>query len=176
MRSHRYDDGGSKHLWNVGKLLPDYTRSNPEDSHIQCLYIVKYNLRRGPFKDWKVGFVEKLPNDKVSAKSKINQIVHRIRGAVSISFPKQFEHPSIVTIIIALMKAVIIVKGVSSCFCHPVGLLIVLEMVCSNIQNHKKYHTNCEQLYGLIRIDKFYFNREILILHHVFARNSNLYG
>jgi hypothetical protein len=23
----------SKHLWNVGKLLPDYTAQHPEDSH-----------------------------------------------------------------------------------------------------------------------------------------------
>jgi hypothetical protein len=26
---HRPDDGGSKHLWNVGKLLPDYTAQHP---------------------------------------------------------------------------------------------------------------------------------------------------
>jgi hypothetical protein len=26
---HRPDDGGSKHLWNVGKLLPDYTEQHP---------------------------------------------------------------------------------------------------------------------------------------------------
>jgi hypothetical protein len=25
LRHHRPDDGGSKHLWNVGKVLPDYT-------------------------------------------------------------------------------------------------------------------------------------------------------
>jgi hypothetical protein len=27
--SHRPDDGGSKHLRNVGKLLPDYTAQQP---------------------------------------------------------------------------------------------------------------------------------------------------
>jgi hypothetical protein len=27
--THRPDDGGSKHLWNVGKLLPDYTAQHP---------------------------------------------------------------------------------------------------------------------------------------------------
>jgi hypothetical protein len=26
---HRPDDGGSKDLWNVGKLLPDYTALQP---------------------------------------------------------------------------------------------------------------------------------------------------
>jgi hypothetical protein len=26
---HRPDDGGSKHLWNVDKLLPDYTVQQP---------------------------------------------------------------------------------------------------------------------------------------------------
>jgi hypothetical protein len=31
----RPDDGGSKHLWNVGKLLPDYTaRNNLKDSYL----------------------------------------------------------------------------------------------------------------------------------------------
>jgi hypothetical protein len=28
--THRPDDGGSKHLWNVGKLLPDYTVLQPK--------------------------------------------------------------------------------------------------------------------------------------------------
>jgi hypothetical protein len=27
--THRPDDGGSKNLWNVGKLLPDYTVQQP---------------------------------------------------------------------------------------------------------------------------------------------------
>jgi hypothetical protein len=27
--TYRPDDGGSKHLWNVGKLLPDYTAQHP---------------------------------------------------------------------------------------------------------------------------------------------------
>jgi hypothetical protein len=29
MSIHRPDDGDSKHLWNVGKLLPDYTSQRP---------------------------------------------------------------------------------------------------------------------------------------------------
>jgi hypothetical protein len=29
LSSHRPDDGGSKHLWNIGKLLPDYTAQQP---------------------------------------------------------------------------------------------------------------------------------------------------
>jgi hypothetical protein len=29
VRAIRPDDGGSKHLWNVGKLLPDYTALQP---------------------------------------------------------------------------------------------------------------------------------------------------
>jgi hypothetical protein len=31
-RGDRPDDEGSKHLWNVGKLLPDYKVQIPEDS------------------------------------------------------------------------------------------------------------------------------------------------
>jgi hypothetical protein len=31
--SHRPDDGGNKHLWNVGKLLTT-RRNKPEDSHL----------------------------------------------------------------------------------------------------------------------------------------------
>jgi hypothetical protein len=37
--THRPDDGGSKDLWNVGKLLPDYTvlqpRRQQSSKHIQ---------------------------------------------------------------------------------------------------------------------------------------------
>jgi hypothetical protein len=29
-----YDDGGSKHLWNVGPFLPDYTTQRPKDSYL----------------------------------------------------------------------------------------------------------------------------------------------
>jgi hypothetical protein len=29
MRTHHPDDGGSKHLWNVGKRLPDYRAQQP---------------------------------------------------------------------------------------------------------------------------------------------------
>jgi hypothetical protein len=29
LTTHRPDDGGSKYLWNVGKLLPDYTALQP---------------------------------------------------------------------------------------------------------------------------------------------------
>lgn len=28
------DDGGSRDLWNVSKLLPDDTAKNPKDSHL----------------------------------------------------------------------------------------------------------------------------------------------
>jgi hypothetical protein len=28
------DDGGSKHLWNFGKLVPDYTAQQPKNSHL----------------------------------------------------------------------------------------------------------------------------------------------
>jgi hypothetical protein len=34
LHHHRPDDGGSKYLWNVGKLLPDYTAQHPR-RHIQ---------------------------------------------------------------------------------------------------------------------------------------------
>jgi hypothetical protein len=34
LRKDRPDDGGSKHLWNVGQLLRDYI---PEDNHIHTL-------------------------------------------------------------------------------------------------------------------------------------------
>jgi hypothetical protein len=57
------DDGGSKHLWNVGKLLPDYTAQQPRRQAIfnAFLFVVKYNLRIGPLKDWKDGLVKKIP-------------------------------------------------------------------------------------------------------------------
>jgi hypothetical protein len=29
MSTHRHDEGGSKYLWNVGELLPDYTAQQP---------------------------------------------------------------------------------------------------------------------------------------------------
>jgi hypothetical protein len=32
----RPKDGGSKHIWNVGKLLPDCRWNNPEDNHLQA--------------------------------------------------------------------------------------------------------------------------------------------
>jgi hypothetical protein len=32
--THRPDDGGRKHLWNVGKFLPNYTAQIPEDIFI----------------------------------------------------------------------------------------------------------------------------------------------
>jgi hypothetical protein len=31
---HRPDNGGSKHLLNVGKILSDHTAQQPEDSHL----------------------------------------------------------------------------------------------------------------------------------------------
>jgi hypothetical protein len=48
MSTHRPDDGGSKDLWNVGKLLPDYTVLQPRRQAIvsyvhfiqrMCLYV-----------------------------------------------------------------------------------------------------------------------------------------
>jgi hypothetical protein len=33
--NHRLDDGGSKDLWNVGILLPDYTALQPRRSHLR---------------------------------------------------------------------------------------------------------------------------------------------
>jgi hypothetical protein len=33
--THHPDDGGSKHLWNIGKLLPGTRSYNPEDSHLR---------------------------------------------------------------------------------------------------------------------------------------------
>jgi hypothetical protein len=33
--THRPDDGGSKDLWNDGKLLPDYTALQPKDSRLR---------------------------------------------------------------------------------------------------------------------------------------------
>jgi hypothetical protein len=35
--THRPDDGGSEYLWNVGKLLPDYTAQQPR-RHLQYTY------------------------------------------------------------------------------------------------------------------------------------------
>jgi hypothetical protein len=37
---HRSPNGGSKHLWNVGKFLPDYTAQIPEDSHLPRNYSI----------------------------------------------------------------------------------------------------------------------------------------
>jgi hypothetical protein len=34
LHNHRPDGGGSKHLSNVGKLLPDYKMHVPEDNHL----------------------------------------------------------------------------------------------------------------------------------------------
>jgi hypothetical protein len=34
IKIHLPDDGRSKHLSNVNKLLPDYTTKHPEDSHL----------------------------------------------------------------------------------------------------------------------------------------------
>jgi hypothetical protein len=48
---HRPDDGGeggSKHLWNVGKLLSDYTAQQPRrqpSSFSQPYYILEYKIR-----------------------------------------------------------------------------------------------------------------------------------
>jgi hypothetical protein len=37
--THRPDDGGSKHVCNVGKLLPDYTAQQPRRNHLHSLLI-----------------------------------------------------------------------------------------------------------------------------------------
>jgi hypothetical protein len=43
----RPDDGGSKHLWNVDKLLPDYTLQQPrrQPSFLLCLHEGEYDAR-----------------------------------------------------------------------------------------------------------------------------------
>jgi hypothetical protein len=43
----RPDDGGSKHLWNVGKLLPDYTAQHPRRhtrsrENLKILFIIYF--------------------------------------------------------------------------------------------------------------------------------------
>jgi hypothetical protein len=38
--THRPDDGGSKDLWNVGKLLPDYTALQPRRQPSSILHIL----------------------------------------------------------------------------------------------------------------------------------------
>jgi hypothetical protein len=37
--THRPDDGGSKDLWNDGKLLPDYMVLQPRRQVILCSYL-----------------------------------------------------------------------------------------------------------------------------------------
>jgi hypothetical protein len=44
--THRPDDGGSKNLWNVGKILSDY---NPQDSHLHTRR--RDNLKSYDFRD-----------------------------------------------------------------------------------------------------------------------------
>jgi hypothetical protein len=43
--SHHPDDGGSKHLWNVGELLPDTRRNNLEDSHLKAQEVRNFKRR-----------------------------------------------------------------------------------------------------------------------------------
>jgi hypothetical protein len=38
----RPDDGGSKDLWNVDKLLPDYTALQPRRRHLQAFGCLDY--------------------------------------------------------------------------------------------------------------------------------------
>jgi hypothetical protein len=41
------DDGGSKDLWNVGKLLPDYTVLQPRRQQSSCIELFKRYFRKG---------------------------------------------------------------------------------------------------------------------------------
>jgi hypothetical protein len=40
---HHQSDGGSKHVWNVGKLLPDFTAQQPRRQLFSCSDIVFYS-------------------------------------------------------------------------------------------------------------------------------------
>jgi hypothetical protein len=42
MSTHRPDDGGSKHLWNVSKLLPDYTAQQPRRQPSSTVIMIKF--------------------------------------------------------------------------------------------------------------------------------------
>jgi hypothetical protein len=45
------DDGGSKHLWNVGRILPTVHRNIPEDSHLhtrRCENLKSHDLNCVP--------------------------------------------------------------------------------------------------------------------------------
>jgi hypothetical protein len=52
---HRLGDGGSKDVWNVGKLLPDYTalqpRRQPSSHKSRRTYIVRGNSLGSVFVD-----------------------------------------------------------------------------------------------------------------------------
>jgi hypothetical protein len=37
--THRRDGGGSRHLWNTGKLLPDYMAEHPRRQVILRIYV-----------------------------------------------------------------------------------------------------------------------------------------
>jgi hypothetical protein len=39
---HHPDDGGSKNLWNVGNLLPDYTAQQPKRQSLHICYVFSY--------------------------------------------------------------------------------------------------------------------------------------
>jgi hypothetical protein len=45
-QTHRPDDGGSKDLWNIGKLLPDYTALQPWRQPSSGFFFSSYMLRR----------------------------------------------------------------------------------------------------------------------------------
>jgi hypothetical protein len=54
MNDRRPDDGGSKHLWNVGKLLPDYTEQHTRiqsSPSAQFSMGIKYTLHANIVKD-----------------------------------------------------------------------------------------------------------------------------
>jgi hypothetical protein len=77
--THRPDDGGSKDLWNVGKLLPDYTALQP---------------KRQPFSLWRQYVSPKLwhlPTSLHGAKTQNNNIV--ILTAVKTSNLKTVKVP-----------------------------------------------------------------------------------
>jgi hypothetical protein len=78
---HRPDDGGNKHLWNVGKLLPDYTVQHPRRvnfifeycrhvvkyTYLFCLLIKKWRTRRCKWtSEWMSDGVENLHEEIVS--------------------------------------------------------------------------------------------------------------
>jgi hypothetical protein len=56
--THRPDDGGNKHLWNVGELLPDYTALQPrrQPSSYSPPWEPEISIRHELFSSWGSGF------------------------------------------------------------------------------------------------------------------------